>query len=102
MEAIYDGHDVFMWLPTGYGKSLCFQALPFLMDFKRGLVDTAKSSTVLVISPLVALMVDQVKSLRSRDVKCCIMTSSSSCGVDKDLLGTDTSFLTEAAHTNVH
>ena len=39
MEAIYDGHDVFMWLPTGYSKSLCFQALPFLMDFKRGLVD---------------------------------------------------------------
>ena len=24
--------------PTGYGKRLCFQALPFLMDFKRGLV----------------------------------------------------------------
>ena len=23
MEAIYDGHDVFMWLPTGYSKSLC-------------------------------------------------------------------------------
>ena len=66
------------------------------MDFKRGLVDAAKSSTVLVISPLVALMIDQVKSLRSRDVKCCIMTSSSSCGVDKDLLGTDSSFLTDS------
>jgi len=43
--------------------SLCFQALPFLMDFNWGLVDTAKSSTVLVISPLVTLMIDQVKSL---------------------------------------
>jgi len=89
MEAIYDGHDVFMWLPTGYGKSLCFQALQFPMDFKWGLIHTAKSSTVLVISPLVALMIDQ---RRSRDVKCSIMTSSSSCGVDKDLLGTDSSF----------
>ena len=76
MEAIYNGHDVFMWLPTGYGKSLCFQALPFLMDFKRGLVDTAKSSTVLMISPLVALMIDQVKSLRRASIleanHCCM------------------------------
>jgi len=54
---------------------------------QAGLVETAKSSTVLVISPVVALMIDQVKSLRSRDVKRCIMTSSSSCGVDKDLVG---------------
>ena len=38
MEAIYDGQDDFMWLPTGYGQRLCFQALPFLMDFKQGLV----------------------------------------------------------------
>ena len=36
MEAIYDGYDVFMWVPTGYSKRLCFQALPFLTDFKRG------------------------------------------------------------------
>ena len=57
MEAIYKGRDVFVWLPTGYGKSLCNQALPFLIDYKRGLVDTEKSSCVLVISPLVALMV---------------------------------------------
>jgi len=35
MKVIYDGNNDFMWLPTGYGKSLCFHALPFLMDFKR-------------------------------------------------------------------
>ena len=89
MKAIYDGHDVFLWLPTGYGKSLCYQALPFLMDFKRGVVTAESRSAVLVVSPLVALMIDQVKSLRSRDVKCSIVTSSS--GIDKDLLATDSS-----------
>ena len=57
MRAVYEGSDVFVWLPTGYGKSLCYQALPFLMDYKKGLVDSGKSCGVLVVSPLIALMV---------------------------------------------
>ena len=64
MEAIYNGHDVFVWLPTGYGKSLCYQALPYIMDFKLGLVESKQHSLVLVVSPLVALIVDQLTSLR--------------------------------------
>ena len=65
IEAVYTGSDVSVWLPTGFGKSLCFQTLPFVMDHKLGLVGTQNSNAVLVVSPLVALMVDQVRSLRS-------------------------------------
>ena len=68
MEAIYDGRDVFVWLPTGYGKSLCYQVLPFLVDSKLGLANTEKSSSVFVVSRLVVLMIDQVSTFLSRIV----------------------------------
>lgn len=64
------------------------------MDFRQGLVDTVKTSAVLVISPLVALMVDQVKNLRSRGVECSIITSSG--GIDKDLIGTESSLCNDS------
>jgi ATP-dependent DNA helicase RecQ len=53
MDLILKGQDVLTVLPTGGGKSLCYQ-LPALLD-ERG--------TTLVVSPLIALMKDQVDSL---------------------------------------
>ena len=86
MQAVYDGDDVFLWLPTGCGKSVCYQAIPFLFDHKLGRKDlpAGRHSVCIVISPLISLMVDQVTRLRSVGVRCAILSGSS--GVDKSLL----------------
>src|SRR5580700_4931866 len=54
-EAATRGRDVLLVMPTGAGKSLCYQ-LPGL----------ARGGTTLVISPLIALMEDQFRTLRDR------------------------------------
>ena len=89
IQAIYDGKDVFLWLPTGYGKSLCYQCLPFLFDHKLSMVDLPPSekSVCLVVSPLVSLMVDQVVSLRAKGVQAAILSGNKGIGVH--LLATD-------------
>lgn len=58
ISAALDGRDVLGILPTGGGKSVCFQ-LPAML--KEGLA--------LVVTPLIALMKDQVRGLESRDIK---------------------------------
>ncbi len=54
-RAVVEGQDVLLVMPTGAGKSLCYQ-LPGL----------ARGGTTLVISPLIALMEDQVAKLQQR------------------------------------
>ena len=81
IHAIYSGSDVFVWLPTGFGKSMCFHTLPFVFDYKLELVSASKRSVVVVVAPLVALMVDQVQSLRAKGVEAAIVAG--------DLLASD-------------
>src|SRR5262249_2637206 len=57
IEAILEGKDVLGVLPTGYGKSACYQ-IP-------GLV---KNDITLVISPLIALQEDQIAKLRAKGI----------------------------------
>ena len=57
IQSVLKGNDTLAVLPTGGGKSICFQ-VPALMHGKL----------CLVISPLIALMKDQVEQLRSRGI----------------------------------
>ncbi len=64
VEAVARGDDVLAILPTGGGKSLCFQ-LPALL----------RPGLTIVISPLIALMRDQVRALREAGVAAGALTS---------------------------
>jgi ATP-dependent DNA helicase RecQ len=65
IESILDSKDTLALLPTGGGKSICFQ-IPGLVI----------GGTCLVVSPLIALMNDQVQNLKSRGISAVAITSS--------------------------
>ena len=64
VEAVAEGRNVLAIMPTGGGKSLCFQ-LPALM----------RPGLTLVVSPLIALMRDQVRALKAAGVEAAALTS---------------------------
>lgn len=67
VQSAINGRDTLALLPTGGGKSICFQ-VPGI----------ARDGVCLVISPLIALMQDQVQNLRSRGLKAYAITSGMS------------------------
>jgi len=65
VDSIINKQDVLTILPTGGGKSLCYQLPTLLM-----------SGVTVVISPLIALMQDQIKALNDLDIKAEMISSS--------------------------
>ena len=69
------GRDVFVCLPTGSGKSMCYGCLPYAFDelaansFKDSSTNAEPSAIVLIVSPLTALMEDQVKKFTDMGLK---------------------------------
>ncbi len=62
--SVLDGHDTLALMPTGGGKSICFQ-VPAMLN----------PGICIVVSPLIALMRDQVENLTSRDIKAIAVVS---------------------------
>jgi RecQ family ATP-dependent DNA helicase len=65
IQDVLDGHDVVCVMPTGAGKSLCFQ-LPAV----------ALGGLTLVVSPLISLMADQVRQLQALRIPALLLNSS--------------------------
>lgn len=65
VDSLLNGRDVLCVMPTGAGKSICYQVPALIME-----------GTAIVVSPLISLMKDQVASLKASGIKAAYINSS--------------------------
>ncbi|MCB1243678.1 MAG: RecQ family ATP-dependent DNA helicase [Verrucomicrobiales bacterium] len=75
VEALAEGRDALVVMPTGGGKSLCYQLPALMLD-----------GVTLVVSPLIALMKDQVDALERRGIPATVINSTLSLPEQRDRL----------------
>ena len=74
------GRDVFVSLPTGSGKSLCYSILPKVLDSLKRRKNA--NSIAIVVSPLISLMKDQLLSLEKKGINATFVTKEHTVDAD--------------------
>lgn len=82
LKALYTGKDCVGILPTGYGKSLIFQLLPYFLQRKFG---SSEPKLVLTVCPLSSLMEDQCMALRKKGLRVCMLNTEGTKGLSYKL-----------------
>src|SRR5690606_26193973 len=75
IKTVLEKKDAFVLMPTGGGKSLCYQIPALLFD-----------GITIVVSPLIALMKDQVDTLRVNGIEAAYLNSTQSYHEQQDIL----------------
>src|SRR5947209_12222341 len=75
IEQVLAGRDVLCVMPTGAGKSLCYQ-LPAVVQ----------GGLTIVVSPLISLMQDQVQQLRDEGIEAAVLNSTMSAAEQRKVL----------------
>ena len=83
LRAVYEQKDLFAILPTGFGKSVIYQATPFLLDSRHKTNEEIQqcSKIVVVITPSNSIMMDQCQQLTKKGISACYLDYGSHHGI---------------------